>query len=260
MVGIYFSGTGGTRYCISKFMKEIGGGEAFSIEDKNCISQVKNHNSIIFAYPVYFSSLPTLVRDFICNNSSVWQGKNIYVIATMGMFSGDGSGYPARMFKKYGAKIIGGLHLTLPDSISDEKAFAKKPEENIKLLNLAEKKLKSAAKRYADGTPTKEGIGFGSHMLGLLGQRLWFGSKTKQYSNKLKVSSSCTVCKKCVTVCPTSNISIKSNRATPKNHCTMCYRCVNLCPTQAITLLGKTVYKQYHVTDKFIQTFLKDNI
>lgn len=260
MVGIYFSGTGGTRYCLSKFMEETSKGEIFSIEDENCIEQIKNHDRIIFAYPVYFSTLPIFVRDFIEKSASLWQGKKVYVIATMGMFSGDGSGYPARLFKKFGAEIIGGLHLKLPDSISDEKSFAKPAEENIKLLNLAEEKIKTAATLFLGGNPTQEGLGLFSHILGLLGQRLWFGFKTKKYSDKLKINENCISCAKCINLCPTNNLEIKNGKAYANGKCTMCYRCINMCPSRCITLLGNTVYKQYKITDRFVSLFLNENI
>ena len=53
------------------------------------------------------------------------------MIATMGLFSGDGAGVLARLLKKYGAKITGGLHLKMPDSIADEKVLKRPLEKNM---------------------------------------------------------------------------------------------------------------------------------
>lgn len=39
----------------------------------------------------------------------------------MGAFSGDGAGCTARLLKKYGAIILGGLHIKMPDSVCDSK-------------------------------------------------------------------------------------------------------------------------------------------
>lgn len=47
--------------------------------------------------------------------------KKVFLIATMGLFSGDGAGILGRLLQQYGAEIIGGLHLRMPDSIGDEK-------------------------------------------------------------------------------------------------------------------------------------------
>ena len=45
MVGIYFSGTGNTKYCLNKFLEyysENKENKLYSIEDRNCI---KRNNS-----------------------------------------------------------------------------------------------------------------------------------------------------------------------------------------------------------------------
>ena len=70
----------------------------------------------------------------------LWQGKKVFVMATMGLFSGDGAGILARLLHKYGAEIIGGLHLKMPDSIADEKALKRSLEKNRELVEQAQKK------------------------------------------------------------------------------------------------------------------------
>ena len=64
-----------------------------------------------------YSNIPYMVRDFIINNSSIWKNKKVFCLSTMGLFSGDGTGCAARLLSKYDAKIIGGIHLKMPDSI-----------------------------------------------------------------------------------------------------------------------------------------------
>lgn len=133
----------------------------------------------------------------------------------------------------------------MPDSIADEKVLKKTLESNRKLITNAEQKIKYAVKKLQDGTPPQDGIGILYHMAGLFGQRLYFSSKTKYYSDKLKINANkCSGCGKCVNLCCLKNIVLKNGTAISGNQCTMCYRCVNNCPRQAITLLGKRVIKQ----------------
>lgn len=163
----------------------------------------------------------------------------------MGLFSGDGAGILARRLHKYGAQIIGGLHLKMPDSIADEKALKRPIEENVELVKAAEKKINRAVEDMKNGKPPKEGIGLLYHLVGLFGQRLYFLYKTKQYTDKVKIDiGKCVACGKCVELCPMKNLNIEDNIAKSGNGCTMCYRCVNICPRQAITLLGKRVVEQ----------------
>lgn len=251
MLGVYFSGSGNTKFCLRQFLKYYDKrAEIISIEDSQVRGKIKKHKNIVFAYPIYFSNLPKIVRDFLNVNNAAFKNKNVFIIATMGLFSGDGTGCSARLFRSYGAKVIGGLHLKMPDCISDEKALKRSFKKNKKLINNADKKIEMAVKKLKSKNPTKEGLGFIYHIVGLFGQRLWFYNKTKKYSNKLKINlEKCIGCGKCIHSCPMNNISISNKKAIPKGQCTMCYRCINQCPQQAITLLGKRIVSQHHIKE-----------
>lgn len=89
-------------------------------------------------------------------------------------------------------------------------------------------------------------------MAGFFGQRLHFGHKTKNYSDKLRVDEDkCIGCGKCEKLCPMNNIKVVDKKVVQNNQCTMCYRCINNCPKQAMTLLGKKVVEQ-SVIEKYL--------
>lgn len=251
MTGIYFSGTGNSRWALEVFLQEYEGGALMhSIEDEAALHEIKTQKEIVFSYPVQYSNMPKMVRDYIISHQDLWKGKNIFIIATMGMFSGDGAGIMGRLLEKYGAKLTGGLHLRMPDSICDEKALKKSLEENKKLVADAEKKIKNAVRKVKAGNPPKDGLSFWCRLAGLLGQRLWFSHMTGAYSDRIKIDrQKCIGCGKCVKLCPMNNLCLQDGNAATKNQCTMCYRCVNHCPVQAITLLGKNVIKQGTIED-----------
>lgn len=251
MTGIFFSGTGNTKFCISHFLSVIEGEQSlFSIEDSAAVSAISDNEDIVFAYPVYYSNLPKIVSDFIVNNNGLWRGKRIFIIATMGAFSGDGSGVSARLFRKYGAEITGGLHIKMPDCIGDVKALKKSPDENRRIIASAEEKIDKSARNYPDGKPPQEGLNIFYHLAGLFGQRLYFSGKTKHYTKNPKISSEkCVGCGNCEKLCPMRNIHIADGKAVTGNKCTMCYRCFSLCPKKAITIIGKKVMVQYNFND-----------
>ena len=252
MTGIYFSGTGNTRHCIEKFIQEYSAaaavkplGPRVAIEESASAAKAlrEAQDVIILAYPVYYSNLPKIMRDFIVSNKDMWKGKTVYILCTMGLFSGDGAGVAARLLKKYGASVLGGLHLIMPDSICDVKVLKFSPERNRQIFAKAGGKLEKAARRMAEGAPTREGLGFLSHLAGLLGQRLWFYHKTLYYSSRLKINAeACIHCGRCVSLCPMHNLSLDEGTITAHGSCTMCYRCISQCPGKAITLLGKKVH------------------
>lgn len=246
MTGIYFSGTGNTKFCTENFLAHFDSPKIFSIEDNSAVRAIFESRDIVFAYPIYYSNLPKIVRDFIESNSNLWHGKNIFIIATMGLFSGDGSGVSARILKKFGANIVGGLHIKMPDCIGDVKALKKSPEENIEIIKAAVRKIAKAAEDHKNKKSTQEGLNFLYHMAGLFGQRLYFYSKTKNYTYGLKIDTEvCIGCGKCEKLCPMNNIKIVEGKAVSGNMCTLCYRCFSSCPQKAITILGKEVLEQY---------------
>lgn len=200
----------------------------------------------MFACPIYYSSLPKIAHDFIVCNKDLWIGKRIYIVATMGLFSGDGAGVSARLFRRYGAEILGGLHLRMPDCIGDVSALKKSEEENKKLIEAARSKAENAAKLFSEGKPVREGLGFFSRLSGLFGQRLWFGSKTRNYAESPSFDGEkCVGCGVCSECCPMKNILVENGKAVGGNRCTMCYRCFSKCPKQAVTIIGKKVIEQY---------------
>lgn len=252
MIGVYFSGTGNTKYCLEKFLKYFNENKLYSIEDKNCIKEIKENSYIALAYPIYYSDLPIIVRNFIVDNKEIFKNKNIFIIVTMGLFSGDGAGCSARLLKKYGANIIGGLHLKMLDCIGDVKALKKSLEENKTVVKKADIKIKETVENIKNGHYSKDGLTFINHLAGLFGQRLYFYKKTYRLKDKLKIDyEKCISCGKRLNLCPMKNIELVDTKPAPQNKCTCCYRCISNCPKQAITLIGNEVFEQCTI-EKYI--------
>lgn len=249
MISVYFSGTGNTKRCAEYLLKQLDrNGTSYSIEDKTAVDSIKNNNEIIFAYPVYYSDLPKIVNNFIVENSTIWNHKKILIVATMGLFSGDGAGCAARLFKKYGAEVSGGLHVKMPDCIGDVKVLKKSLKRNRKIVTNAYKKIDRAVKKIQVNKYPDNGLSFACRLAGLFGQRLYFRKKTKNYYRGITVDhSKCIACGLCVSGCPMLNIGLSENKIVFNDKCTMCYRCFSRCPEQAITIIGKKVYEQCRI-------------
>ncbi|WP_300757578.1 EFR1 family ferrodoxin [uncultured Brachyspira sp.] len=254
MIGIYFSGTGNSKYCLEYFFKcYIDDYNIFSVEEiKDSIEILKtidNDRNIFISYPIYFSTIPRILNEFIDNNGNFFSGKKVFIIATMNMFSGDGAGLMARKLKKYNADIIGSVHLNMPEAISDKKKACKTIEYNSDMIKKAKLKIEKTADLLKKGKPSKDGLSIMDFLLGFLSQRAWIGNK--DFSNRLKIDSNkCIGCEKCVKLCPMKNLKLNDEKkAFPNHNCTLCYRCVNECPVKAITLFGNEVFSQYHIND-----------
>ncbi|MGN0813393.1 MAG: EFR1 family ferrodoxin [Candidatus Coproplasma sp.] len=270
MIGIYFSGTGNTKRCVERLVKLLDDSSiVLPLEGDSAKAAIAKNNVIVFGYGVQYSDMPFFVREFIIENKELWRGKNILCVATMGAFSGDGAGCSARLFKRFGANILGGLHIVMPDSVCDfkekkgeeiepEKLYLEslQRENNLKKLNeerrgiikRADEKIDKVVSEIKNGVYPKDGLGFFARLAGLFGQRLWLGRLSHSYSDRLKIDEDlCDGCRICVQQCPMKNLSMEEGVAQSSGRCTACYRCVNRCPKKAITLYGNKVEEQYRI-------------
>ena len=63
MLGLYFSGTGNTKYCTERFVHRLdSAGTCLAMESIGTAAAILSHEDIVLAYPVYFSNLPKLVQ------------------------------------------------------------------------------------------------------------------------------------------------------------------------------------------------------
>lgn len=246
MIGIYLSGTGNTKHCMERLIAEIDSGvKLLPLEDEETVvDEIKKNSVIYIGYPTQFSNIPYMVRDFLLRHADLWEGKQIFCLNTFGLFSGDGTGCAARILQKYGATILGGMEIQMPDSVCDSKLLKRTLEENRAIVEAADKKIDRAAAAIRRGKYPQEGLSVFAHLAGLFGQRLWFYGKTAGYSDRLKINEDCIGCGLCVSQCPMKNLSLVDGKIISGNRCTMCYRCISHCPVQAMTLLGKKVVEQ----------------
>lgn len=170
MIGIYFSGTGNTKHCVEKLISLLdASAQCFPIEYTGVENVIAKHDSLVLGYPTQFSNAPFVVRDFIDKHRSLWNGKAIFILNTMGLFSGDGTGCTARLLKKYGATVLGGLQIKMPDSVCDSRLLKKNTEENRRIVREADKRIALAAEQIRKGNYPREGLSMTAHFKGLFG-------------------------------------------------------------------------------------------
>jgi ferredoxin/flavodoxin len=248
MIGIYFSGTGNTKYCVERFTSSVDqNAKSYSIEDDKLLSEIDFHDRVVFGFPVYYSSIPKIVKDFIRKNAKYFRHKKVFVITTKGLFNGGGIIHAKKIFQECGSVFLGSAQFNMPDNIRDllimELAFSKHYD---KIISKANRKIEKTVKNYKEKKFGQSGLSIFNYAVNFVQQLLWFYPKTDKYIAAPKIDNTkCNRCKTCVKFCPMKNIKEVDNKIVAGDKCTICYRCFNSCPRKALTILGHKVYEQY---------------
>ncbi|MCL2086282.1 MAG: EFR1 family ferrodoxin [Oscillospiraceae bacterium] len=249
MLGIYFSGTGNTRHAVERFVSEVDStAKSLSIEDGGILDELEKNEMFVFGFPVYYSNIPKIAKDFIIENKASFKGKKVFIIATKGLFNAFGVGYARRIFADCGAEFIGSSQFNMPDNIRDLKIMevAFDYSKDGKILEKTDKKIAKAADKFKASKRQKSGLNPLNYIIGFFLKILWFYPNTDSYITAPKVDTEkCNSCGLCVKLCPMKNLTIADEKAVSGDKCTVCYRCFGNCPTQALTVLGDKVYGQY---------------
>lgn len=85
LAALYLSGTGNTRFCAETLLSFLDPlARAVPIEQPDAEQALREADVLLLAYPVQFSNLPKMVRDFIERHAALWPGKRVLCLATMG--------------------------------------------------------------------------------------------------------------------------------------------------------------------------------
>lgn len=102
----YFSGTGNTRYVTRRLCRKLSvkfRTSVYDITDKADFSALlKGADIILLAYPVYGSAPPIPMCKFVRRYGADIAGKEIIIVVTQYLFSGDGAASLGRTVEKLG--------------------------------------------------------------------------------------------------------------------------------------------------------------
>ncbi len=243
MLTLYFSGTGNSKYIAEGFSKRLDA-KCYSIEEKvDFENLIKEEKEICFCYPIYASSVPRIMREFVARYKQLFDKKKVVILCTQLMFSGDGARVFTNLLKGIKTKVIYAEHFNMPNNICNTNFFkVTNGNENKKYIKNANKKLDKVCKDIKDGKIFKRGFNNFSKFLGSL-QGSSFPTIEKHAQDSVNVNENCIKCNACIKCCPMQNLELVNNKVTQKNNCTLCYRCANLCPEKAINLIFKTPIK-----------------
>lgn len=233
----FFSGTGNT-YLVVKKMKETfekSGIKAsmYKIEDSNP-EKIDLDHIIGLGFPIAELSTYEFVWDFI-NALPQANGTEIFMVDTMGGFSGGIVGPVRKIVERKGYTPIGACEIVMPPNvfyIQDEKTNKRKIEKG---LNKAEKYAKALLEGKADWGRVPV-LSDAVYYTSLIGLKLTETNISQKMFTLKTDKEKCSQCRICVELCPIDNIEMDEN-GYPENlmNCQYCLRCTSFCPNKAIS-------------------------
>lgn len=242
----YFSQSGNSLYCAKKIAATIGNTTLVSIPEAIHNNEYKyyNYEKVGFIVPLYYMSMPRMVKEFI---SKLEISKESYIFSVVTRASSKGRIFHDinKLLSKKEVKINYSEYITFPDSYikwtgaSSEKKSLIRAEQGEKYLDLIIEKI-----LLEDIYNEKEG--FIIKLCSLIVYSIW-KSRLEGVSKSFKVNSSCNGCGTCEKTCPARNITLENDKPIWDSKCEDCMACVQHCPKRAIYFNSKTVNKKRYI-------------
>lgn len=235
----WFSATGNTKHCADKLAEILGENKIEITKD----TVIDKNERIILVIPLYFWSVPQIVKELL-QNTNFNKDDKVFVVFTCGGFLGTGDlsaknlVYPAKAFV-YG--VVMGTNYIIFHKVSKDYKI-------IKRLKRADIKIQKIAKSIKE-----EKFGYKSlFFLKIFIEKLEKSHQEHRDTKPFYSTDKCISCSLCEKNCPDNAIKLIDKKPKwIKEKCQHCLKCVHRCPVYAIEYGECTVGKKRYVFEKY---------
>ena len=243
---LYFSGTGNSLYAAKKLLDEnerlVSIAELIKKDEYDI--ELTDNEKLGLVFPVYFYTVPTIVREFL-EKADIKNSDYVYSVITCGGGTGQASAVLKKILLAKDIKLSYFKELLMPDNGMLFYQIDTGDKVKERLIS-ADEKLKTIKEDISQKKTTLTGDS--SFSASLLEKMYRLCSKTK----KFYAEDTCTGCGLCERNCPSQAIKLKNNKPVWKSEtCCKCSACINRCPVKAIQY-GKQTKKRNRYVNPYL--------
>ncbi len=242
----YFTGTGNSLACARALAAQLGETRLVPLAALRNLPRVPVETPQMgIVCPVYFYTLPLLVREFIPKLDLSHVGYS-FLVVTMGGFPGLALVHGQELFQQAGGRLHAGFAIRMyPNYIA---AYDPRKWGSVRGM---ERRLKRAvpaivqAVRAEKPKPVHASV-LGRAMFALLGRTFLQNGRIRD--RMFYADDRCTSCGTCAAICPVEDIELMDGKPRWQGHCEQCLACLHFCPTEAIQIRGQPTERRgrYH--------------
>jgi len=237
----YFTGTGNSLACARAIADGLGSTDLVPIASLRGEKRIRvPAERVGIVCPVYFYTLPFIVREFIprLDLSGV---RFAFLVATMGGLPGRAVEHGEDLFEKAGSELHAGFTVRMFANYIAEynvrgegavRAMKRRMEKRVKEIVA----VVQAGERHLDRGGPADCL-LSRAVFSLLGRRFVREARTRD--RLFTVDPSCIHCGTCERVCPVENVRLVEGRPKWLGRCEQCFACIHFCPVAAIQIHGK---------------------
>lgn len=226
---LYFTGTGNSLYVAKKLLAD--GERLVSIADLmkkgEYTIELSEDEKLGIVFPVYFYTIPTIVREFL-EKAEIRNAGYVYSVITCGGGTAQASAVLKKLLAKKGITLTYFKELLMPDNsmLFYQIPGTEKAEERLTPAD-------AVISRIREDIGNREASKIGS--VTVISNLMGAGYKLCSVTKKFYAEDTCTGCGLCERNCPQQVIKLVDNKPVwAKENCCKCSSCINRCPVKAI--------------------------
>lgn len=243
----YFSGSGNSL----KVAKDIAAGLKNTEIIQICRNNIGFNNTtskkVGIIFPVYYSGMPLLVKDFI-EKMDIPSDAYVYTVVTFGRAADASISQLEKLLINKGIKLSAAFKIKMPGNYQVMYSPISEKKQN-RLFENEQKKIPLIVESINNNEIIKLS-GISDKIMQTVGDVMYTSFNPSKKDENFWTDEKCNGCGICLKVCPANNIKMNDHKPEWQHKCEQCVACMQWCPQKSIQYKKVTIKRgRYHNPD-----------